>query len=62
MASNTVNSISSGQARLSWRKRLIGALDRFIDRQVKAAEHVTERDRQQRKVLGIRPSLVFLTE
>ncbi len=62
MASNTVTPTNSGHVRLSWRKRLIGALDRFIDRQIKVAEHVKERDRQQHKGPGIRPGLVFLTE
>ena len=65
MASKIVTSVPStspGQARLSWRKRLIGAVDRLIDRWIEAAEHAAEQDRQQNKVPSIRPNLVFLTE
>ena len=65
MASNTVPSVSStdpGQARPTWRKHLISAVDRFIDQYIEAAHRGAEQDQRPRKGQSIRPGLMFLTE
>ena len=65
MASNTVPSVSStdpGQARPTWRKRLISAVDRFIDKHIEAAHRGAEQDQRPHMGQSVRPSLIFLTE
>ena len=65
MASNTVPSVPRappGQARPTWRKRLISAVDRLIDEHLEAAHCGGEQDHGARKGQSIRPGLLFLTE
>jgi hypothetical protein len=65
MASNTVPSVPStdpGQARPTWRKRLISAVDRLIDQHIEAAHRGAAQDHGPRKGQSIRPGLMFLTE
>jgi len=65
MASNTVPSVpctNPGQARPTWRKRLVGAVDRLIDQHIEAARRRAEQYEWSRQGRSIRPSLMFLTE
>ena len=65
MASNTVPSVPRappGQAPPTWRKRLISAVDRLLDKHLEAAHRGAEHDDRPRKEQSIRPGLLFLSE